>query len=216
MLLPGAHLPLHIFEPRYRQLTADLINDAEPDREFGIVTIRTSLTQEISTTEQLHPVGCSTRLREAQRLPDGQYDILTTGHRRFRLLEIDPHTAPYLVGRVEWVDDEPVTEPTRHAATPLAELARAAHRRYCAFAWDDDWTEPPQETTLDELAYVLASDCIMSSEDRHHLLAETHPLRRLSMTCETLTRETGLLSALRAIPATVSQLMHTHEPHSFN
>ena len=44
VLMPGATLPLHIFEPRYRQLTVDLVTGAVPDREFGIVAVREGFT----------------------------------------------------------------------------------------------------------------------------------------------------------------------------
>lgn len=216
VLLPGAHLPLHIFEPRYRQLTVDLINAEEPDREFGVVTLRTPLHAEVSDPGQVHQIGCSTRLREVERLPDGCYDIVTTGQHRFRLLDIDPNAAPYLIGTVEWIDDDPVPEPAHHAAARLADLARAAHRKYCDFAWDEEWSEPPEDIDLGELAYVLAADCLLSPAEQQHLLAETHPLRRLRIAREALTREAGLLSTLRSVPAAASQLLHLHGRSSLN
>lgn len=216
VLLPGAHLPLYVFEPRYRQLVVDLMNAAESDQQFGIVTTKAPAGAEVTSHEQVHPIGCSTRLREVQRMSDGQLDVVTTGQRRFRLLHIDSESAPYLIGTVEWIDDDPVPEPVRHAAERLAGLARDAHRKYCDFAWNGEWTEPPEDTDLATLAYVLAADCLLPHTDRQRLLAETHPLRRLRIARDALTREKGLLSRLRAVPAPASHLLDIHGQASLN
>ncbi|MGH3828661.1 MAG: LON peptidase substrate-binding domain-containing protein, partial [Pseudonocardiaceae bacterium] len=98
VLLPGASLPLHIFEPRYRQLTVDLVTGAVPGRSFGVIALK----QGLGAVEQTHDIGCTAVLQEARRLPDGRFDIVSRGEKRFRLLDIDDTSAPYLVGRVEW------------------------------------------------------------------------------------------------------------------
>lgn len=207
VLLPGVYLPLHIFEPRYRQLTVDLVRQASEDRMFGVVAIRTSLVSEVEDLSHVHSVGCTALLREAKQLPDGRFDIVTTGQRRFGLLDIDTASAPYLVGTVEWLDDAPVPASARQPAARLAELARAAHRRYCDSAWDrSEWHEPPGDAEVSRLAYLLAADCLLPLLDRQRLLEETNPLRRLQVICRLLTREAGFLSALRAVPAPLTDL----------
>lgn len=217
VLLPGAHLPLHLFEPRYRQLAVDLVTGAVPDREFGVIAIRTSLVREVETLDHVHAYGCAALLREAKRLPDGRFDIVTTGQRRFRLLDIDVGSAPYLVGTVEWIDDEPLIPGTAEAAASLGDVARVAHRRYCESAWDrDDWNTPPQDAEIAELAYLVAADCLLPLADRQWLLEETHPLRRLRIVCRLLTREAGFLAALRAVPAPPSELTGLAKPPSLN
>ncbi|WP_298178453.1 LON peptidase substrate-binding domain-containing protein [Saccharomonospora sp.] len=198
---PGVHLPLHIFEPRYRQLTLDLITEVLPDRLFGVVTIADPTVQEVEGLAHVHPTGCATRLREARRLPDGRFDIVTTGHRRFRLVDIDAETTPYLQGTVEWVDDEPVAHGAEDAASRLADVCRAAHHRYCSVAWESDsWRSPPRDTAYDTLAYQVASDCILPLADRQALLEERHPLRRLRLAYHLLTREAAFVSELSAVP----------------
>jgi Lon protease-like protein len=214
VLLPQVHLPLHIFEPRYRQLTIDLVTDAVPGREFGVIAIRTTMVREIETLDHVHGFGCTALLREAKRLPDGRFDVVTTGKRRFRLLDIDAQTAPYLVGTVEWVPDEPMPPESSEGAERLAVIARSAHQRYCESAWDrDDWRVPPADTATEELAYLLSADCLLPLEDRQQLLEETHPLRRLRIVCRMLTREAGFLGMLRAVPAPPADLT---EPASMN
>src|SRR5262249_16961297 len=82
VLLPGASLPLHIFEPRYRQLTIDLVTGAVPGRSFGVIAVK----QGLDSVEETHTVGCTALLQDARRLPDGRFDIMTRGEKRFRLL----------------------------------------------------------------------------------------------------------------------------------
>ncbi|WP_255375571.1 LON peptidase substrate-binding domain-containing protein [Saccharomonospora sp. CUA-673] len=207
VLLPGTPIPLHIFEPRYRQLTVDLITGSVPHRLFGIVAMRSPAVQEVDELEHVHPVGCAARLREAKRLPDGRYDLVASGTRRFRLHDVDATAAPYLMGTVTWLDDRPIPEEADDVAARLADLARAAHRRYCGAAWPDDgWRSPPDDTDPAELSYRLASDCVLPLHDQQALLEERLPLRRLRTVCRLLNRESGFLSQLRAIPASLSEM----------
>ncbi|MFE0025180.1 LON peptidase substrate-binding domain-containing protein [Amycolatopsis sp. NPDC059021] len=217
VLLPGTHLPLHIFEPRYRQLTADLVGGTVPGREFGVVALRTPVVREVRGLDHLYDVGCSTVLREAKRLPDGRFDVVTTGRRRFRLREIDCVSAPYLIGSVDWVADDPVPPAAADTAARLAEVARAAHERYCESAWrSDDWQRPDAGTDIAELAYQLAADCLLPLADRQRLLEETHPLRRLRIVCRLLTREAGFLATLGAVPLPPSELTDLSRPANLN
>ncbi len=216
VLLPGAKLPLHIFEPRYRQLMADLVSGTVPGREFGVVALRSSLTREVRGLDQLYEIGCSTVLREAKRLPDGRFDVVTQAQRRFRLTDLDCVSAPYLIASVEWVDDDPVS-PAGDMAERLAVVARTAHRRYCETAWrSDDWQTPEAATELADLAYQLAADCLLPLEDRQRLLEERHPLRRLRIACRLLTREAGFLDTLGAVPLPPGELTDLSRPASLN
>ena len=206
--MPGASLPLHIFEPRYRQLTVDLVTGAVPDKQCGVVAVREGWTADGDSDDEtggLHRVGCTARLLDARRLPDGRFDIVTRGARRFRLLRVDTEARPYLVGEVEFVPDQSAATP---ADLPvLATAARAAHRRYCDTAWrSGDWSEPDEQVGDAELAHLLAADCLLPLSDRQRLLEQTSPEVRLRMVRALLIRETGLLDRLRAVPAP----MHTY------
>jgi Lon protease-like protein len=213
--MPGASLPLHIFEPRYRQLTLDLVTGVVPDKQFGVVAVREGwITGDDPGDEAdgLHRVGCTAELLDARRLPDGRFDIVTRGVRRFRLLHVDAEARPYLTGEVEYVPDEPAATPDDLPA--LATAARAAHRRYCVTAWKSgEWSEPADEVGSAELAHLLAADCLLPMSDRQRLLEQTSPEIRLRMVRALLIREAGLLHRLRAIPAP----MHTYSVgHSTN
>lgn len=183
------------------------MNGELPAREFGAIAIRDAMVSDVTHIDQLQPIGCVAALREARPLPDGRYDIITTGARRYRLLELDTTAAPYLVGRVEWVPDQPLTEGSENTVTALEAVARAAHERYCESAWaEDDWHAPPEGTPPELLSYILASDCLLPMSDRQALLSEPNVLARLRMACQLLTREAGFLAALRAVPASHTEL----------
>jgi Lon protease-like protein len=211
VLLPGVTLPLHIFEPRYRQLTVDLMTGAMPEKRFGVVALAPSAGIEVTSLDQLKPIGCAAILRQAARLPDGRFDIVTLGEDRFRLLSVDPEAAPYLMGTVEWLPDAPALIPGQRAVDAtigeLIESARSAYRRYCRAAWKQgDWTEPAEDVEVAKLAHLLATDCLLPLEDRQHILEETRPLHRLRLVTRLLNREAGILAALHAIPAPPAEL----------
>ncbi|MCW2631303.1 MAG: peptidase lon domain protein [Pseudonocardia sp.] len=210
VLMPGATLPLHIFEPRYRQLTIDLVTGAVPDRQFGVIALREGFMPDRDGIDGLHNVGCTALLREAQRLPDGRFDIVTKGARRFHLHELHVDAAPYLVGTVEWLPDA-ATEPDNDQQVRfLSAAARAAHRKYCTTAWREGWQEPSRELEPATLPHVLAGDCLLSITDRQRLLEQRCPTQRLRMIRKLLATEAALLSELRAVPAPVASYAVEH------
>lgn len=95
VLFPGMTLPLHIFEPRYREMI-NLCLDTE--RPFGVVLIRSGV--EVGVAAEPYPIGTSARLVGVERLPDGRMNIETVGDQRFRILAVH-HEASYLTGTVE-------------------------------------------------------------------------------------------------------------------
>ena len=210
VLLPGASLPLHVFEPRYRQLTVDLVSGAVPERTFGVVSIKQGWEVGEGDAAALHQVGCSAVLQDAQRLPDGRFDLITKGGRRFRLLEVDEDSAPYLVGSVEWLPDSPHPPEVEPLLPLLAESARAAHGRYREVT-STALRLPAADTAVEDLAYALAGECLLTLEDRLALLEETSPARRLRLVRRILHREAGIITALNAVPAPLSELGHL--PH---
>lgn len=206
VLLPGASLPLHIFEPRYRQLTVDLVTGAVPGRSFGVIALRQGRHESAEQEQETHDIGCTALLREARRLPDGRFDIVTRGQRRFRVLDIDATSAPYLVGRIEGVPDDPPSTQQQAMLPMLAASAREAHQRYCATAWQhEDWDSPAENISTAALSYLLASDCLLTLEDRQALLEERCPAQRLRLVRSLLVREAAFLRAWRAVPVPLTQ-----------
>lgn len=89
VLVPFAHLPLHIFEPRYRALAQDCLAG---DREFGVVLIERG--SEVGGGDVRFGVGTVARIVQAVELPDGRWLLDSVGTERFRVrhwLEDDPY-----------------------------------------------------------------------------------------------------------------------------
>jgi Lon protease-like protein len=81
VLFPGVQLPLHIFEPRYRQMTADV---AQSDGVIGMALIRPGESP-MQPRAPVFPIGCAGRIANLQALPDGRYNFILVGERRFRI-----------------------------------------------------------------------------------------------------------------------------------
>lgn len=114
VLLPGASLPLHIFEPRYREMVGAA---AERHSEFGILFVRDGRAQD---------VGCTAIVEQiVKRFDDGRFDVKTRGFRRFRTLALD-HSKPYLQAQVEYFDDEPHPPPAPGDTEQLYALTQRA------------------------------------------------------------------------------------------
>lgn len=101
VLLPIEILPLHIFEPRYRQMLEDI---NEGNKMFGVTYFEPK--EEFETKPAIGSVGCVAEIREVQTLPDESSNILTNGVVRYRLLDYVDADLPYLVGEVEFFEDE--------------------------------------------------------------------------------------------------------------
>ncbi|SFS33561.1 hypothetical protein SAMN05660874_00317 [Saccharopolyspora flava] len=206
VLFPGGHLPLHIFEPRYRELVQDLLNEDVPDRRFGVITIRQGWEVGEDNVDSMYDVGCTAVLDQARQLPGGRYDVTAFGERRFRLLQIDRESAPYLLARVQWLPDTDPEPDTPGRRERLVAAARDAHQRYHASGMRNGSREiPGEDTGTEDLSYLLADDCVLTTEDRQDLLAETDPLLRLRTVRKLLLREAEFLRELRAVPAPLAE-----------
>jgi Lon protease-like protein len=116
VLLPGATLPLHIFEERYKLMIGEAVDQHS---EFGIV---------LAQGRSLANLGCSAVVEKViKRYEDGRLDILTIGQRRFEILFLDDQK-PYLQAAVHFIaDDETAAAPAPEVIARLRELcARAA------------------------------------------------------------------------------------------
>ena len=97
VLFPHTQVPLHIFEPRYRTLINESLATGV---EFGINLVDQG---------HLHQVGCLAKVVDVtERFTDGRLDIIIEGTRRFRLIDVEEGEQPYVVGHIEYVDDEPM------------------------------------------------------------------------------------------------------------
>ena len=224
VLFPGLVLPLHIFEERYRTLVRDLVatTDDEP-HEFGVVTLRygwETATAEGDTdrpaedpamsVEQLYAVGCTAELRQVSELPDGRFDIVTVGRRRFRVLAIAEDTQPYVTAEVEWLPDE---ESGSAVAALLAPRVLTAFRTYLDLLRPDSEVldQVPDDPTV--LSHLVAATAQLTTEERQELLAAPDTAGRLRTELRLLNREVGLLAKVRAVPVPLSDLARPVSPN---
>jgi Lon protease-like protein len=105
VLFPNVFLPLHIFEPRYRDMVRDAIAG---DRMIGMALLRPGWQQEYEGRPAVYPIGCSGVMTHVEQLADGRYNIVLRGLERFRILSED-HARSYRRASVESLVDAPMT-----------------------------------------------------------------------------------------------------------
>ena len=225
VLFPGLVLPLHVFEERYRTLVRELVaSTTDGPHEFGVVTLRRGLEAQITadgeaeqiedatpaTAPQLYDVGCTAELRQVTELPDGRFDIVTVGRRRFRVLSVEAGAAPYLTAEVEWLRDE---ESSGEAAELLAARVLSAFRTYLDLLRPDSETfdQVPDDATV--LSHLIAATTQLTTDERQLLLAAPDTATRLRTELKLLNREAGLLSRVRAVPVPLSDLARPASPN---
>ena len=128
VLLPNELLPLHIFEPRYQQMFKDI---GLEKNLFGV----SYFDAEDSLTDQppIDSIGCVAEVRELQPMPDGRSNLLSVGVIRYRLLDYVETSDPYLVGNVEFFEDDIVDE---FVLEPLADEVFGLFKRIAKAAYN--------------------------------------------------------------------------------
>jgi Lon protease-like protein len=200
VLFPGAPLPMQIFEERYRVLVRDLLNLPEDQRRFGVVAIQAG-SEAGMKLPQIFPVGCAADVRRIDSQPDGRSTLVAFGGARFRLLEVDSESKPYLTGRVRWMD-EPQGEPgIADALVPAVRVALAAYFDALTTLTGGRMEDAdfPDDTT--ELSYLTAGALILPLRERQALLELADTATRLRAEVGLLRREKLLMTELHAVNA---------------
>ena len=152
VLLPGAELPLHIFEARYRQMAKTCIQEHS---EFGML---------LSLPNGLAHVGCTAEILDVVKsYDDGRMDILAIGRAPFRVLDLF-QGQPLLAGRVDYLEDReaPCSPPVQRE---LVELYEACHTLVF-----DDYPKNLENAPADELSYLVAGTLPMDLMWKQHIL----------------------------------------------
>jgi ATP-dependent Lon protease len=138
VLFPGAPLPLHIFEPRYRAMVKNCL---EEKSEFGIL---------LSLPKGVARVGCTAEITEVgTRYPDGRMDVLTVGRAPFRVVELFSEN-PLLEGQVDYLEDREIRSNPR-IQRELVELFETCHTLIF-----EDYPKNLEGSSPDELSYLVA------------------------------------------------------------
>jgi Lon protease-like protein len=178
VLFPGVPLPLHIFEPRYRSMLADV---RASNGLFGLSYF--DMSAAVSERPPIEHVGCAAEVMEVQPAPDGRSNILTVGLVRYRVESYVERGDPYLVGRVEFFEDEEEDAPLlSKRAHEVAEMFTRITRAMRTI--NDDRSAAPElpESEPERLSFLVAAVVEMEAEDKQELLelrSTAERLRRL-------------------------------------
>src|SRR5262245_15586271 len=105
VLFPHVAQPLHIFEPRYREMMADALAG---DRLLAMALLRPGWEEDYLKQPPIHPVVCLGRVMQEEQLPDGRYHLLLHGLCRARVIEELPTDRLYRTARVDLLRDAEV------------------------------------------------------------------------------------------------------------
>jgi hypothetical protein len=194
VLFPGAILPLHVFEPRYRQMMADCVSG---DAMFGVVLI--SRGSEVGGGDQRVGVGTEARIEEASRLTDGRWAVVARGVRRI-VVESWLSEDPYPLATVRALPSASVG-----AAQGVVDEAGAAVRRARALLSElgqgPTLPEPPEMTSAHDPeapVWHLCSSAPLGAMDRLRLLEIDAPAERIAVLTELALQVTEDLHRLLA------------------
>jgi len=168
VLFPGAELPLHIFEPRYRVMVGEAI---EQSVEFGVI---------LTDDGRVSGVGCTALVEKVtERFDDGRFNVVTRGRRRFQAIEFNKER-DCLRAKVEYlqdVGDEPAS----------TELLMRAHELAVAVAATTG-LEMPKDIVVDERAasYAIAAALPLDMTFKQQLLEQRNERERLRALVEHL------------------------------
>jgi Lon protease-like protein len=203
VLFPHVIVPLHIFEPRYRQLTEDALDSD------GLVTIvQACPTGQDSPWIEPVPikeVACVGRIIQHDRLPDGRFNLLLVGCRRVRMIQEVASPTLYRVAEGTLLEDEPVEdlrhERRRELIELFLEILQTSHRI------DPDLSRLLHSNlSLGILSDIIAHALELPASIKQELLEETRVACRVG----------SLISLLRDIVGRVSQGRRFPPPFSLN
>lgn len=166
VLFPGVPVPLHIFEPRYRQMLEDI---QAGNSLFGLSYF------DVSSSNQDMPavgsIGCVAKVTETQAFPDGRSNILTVGVIRYRIEDYVDRGDPYLVVRVSYFEDEAenneaIRDSSREVAEKFTRIARAVR------IINDERANLPNisDTDPERLSFLVAAALEVDAEMKQELL----------------------------------------------
>lgn len=159
VLLPGVPLPLHIFEPRYKEMIAECLEHKKP---FGIVR---------ASSDGVADIGCTAEIMSVtKKYDDGRMDILTRGVERFEVIEVH-QDREFLQAEISVVEDEP-DKPGAHAVTQAVRL----HAEIAKLAGAEP-TGPDEHSA--NLSFLLAGSLPLDLDFKQKLLATLSEAKRL-------------------------------------
>lgn len=186
VLFPGAPLPLHIFEPRYKELVAECL---EQKKMFGMVRAKENAVAEVGCTAAI--------LNVIKEYDDGRLDIATEGKQRFSIIQLN-HERSFLQAEVEWFEDEGIS------AVPQSEAETAIKLHEQLF---QALGQPAEiEKGIPALSFYLANELPVDLDFKQAILEMKSEAERLET----------LVEYYRATIPKVEKALHAREKASGN
>jgi Lon protease-like protein len=198
VLFPHMPLPLHVFEPRYRQMIAECL---EEGHSFGVVAIREGAETGPATP---HDVGTLAKIIRIDRLEDGRMNLLVSGASRFEIVRT-ASDRPYLRGEVRII---PESGDDLDATARLTETTALTFRHYSNLLRElvgqpAEESEPPMEPEL--LSYLIGAALNLQVPEKQSLLAQRRTDDRLRLELRILRKEIALLKQMLAHAASAEK-----------
>ena len=163
VFFPETRLPLHVFEPRYRQLVTDVVAS---DKRFGIVLLRPGWEADYLGAPAIHAIGTLGEIEQAVPLDDGRFNILVRGQMRFRIVG-EVSGDPYRTARVIAQPQEARDASDAYAQRMwLAELAK----QYLHYLPEQTGVPEIETVGLEALANALIMSLNLDVEEKQRLL----------------------------------------------
>ncbi len=140
VLFPGMRLPLHIFEERYKTMMTQVMAN---DQQFGITLYLKTTDENIGISTA---VGTLAQILETEEQAGGRMDILVKGVERFKIIDVDHESHPYLQAVVEPYQDDDSDPLDSHFIETMKEKYSALIRLYQKMI-----NEQTQENTASEI-----------------------------------------------------------------
>lgn len=159
VLLPGVPLPLHIFEPRYKEMIAECLEQKKP---FGVVR---------ASSDGVADIGCTAEIMSVtKKYDDGRMDILTRGVERFEVIQVN-EDREFLQAEISVVEDEP--------GNPAAEMVTQAVRLHAEIAKLAGAEPSGPDEHAGNLSFLLAGSLPLDLDFKQNLLSTLSEAKRL-------------------------------------
>ena len=180
VFFPHTRLPLHVFEPRYRQMVQDVL---EADQRFGIVLLRPGWEPDYFGAPPVFGCGTVGTVEQAVPLEDGRFNIVVRGDVRFKILD-EVSRAPYRTARVV---AEPEVERDTTQAYAQREWLADLSRQYLQYLPDQTAVPEIETVSLDALANALIMSLNLDVEEKQKLLEMSDVIARAEQVGSELT-----------------------------
>ena len=179
VLFPGMFLPLHVFEPRYRKMTADALAG---ERLIAMALLKPGWEKEYAGSPPIHPILGVGKIVEDSKLEDGRYNLILFGLTRVRVLE-EAGTGPYRRARVEILRDR---EAEGHDADRKRRTLLALYTQLMKDLAQGAVPLPPEDVPLGMLCDLVASLMSFGPAVKQGLLEELDVAARCNRLLERL------------------------------